>query len=150
MRTAALALILVAPLTVVGCKKSAPPEAAPAPAPAPALQWKWGPATFAGEKSGDSVGKLTIPVSVTIAEGKALVVSSYDVGVATDDGRVCVSRSDTIEKASDGDLTFEIKADCKFDKLPSGDELKLNGTVTYTFAGEEKTVDVKPKVAFKP
>lgn len=150
MRHALLVLALVSPLAIVGCKKQAPPEAAPAPAPAPEVTWKWGPATFAGAKSGTEVGKLTIPVTATTAGGKALVVSSWDIGVATDDGRVCISRSDAVEKASDGALELEIKADCRFDKLPSGDELRLNGTVTYTFAGTEKKVDVKPKVAFKP
>jgi hypothetical protein len=152
MRTSVLVLALATPLAVVGCKKEAPPEAAPAPAPAPApdVSWTWGPATFAGSRSGSEVGKLTIPVTASTAGGKALIVSSYDIGVATEEGRVCVSRSDTVEKASDGTLGFEIKADCRFDKLPAGDELRLNGTVTYTFAGTEKKVDVKPKVAFKP
>lgn len=153
MRTHLIAFLIVAPLAVVGCKKKAEPEAAPvaaAPAPIPDVEWKWGPATFAGEKGGETAGKLTIPGVAKNNTDKALVITSYDIGVKGEEGRVCVSRSADEAKSSDGQLDFVVKADCLFSKLPAGTELKLNGTLTYTLGGAETTVDVKDKVAFQP
>ncbi len=151
MRTLIRFAFVAAPLFVLGCKKAAPePAAEAAPAPAPDLEWTWGPSTFAGSKDAETAGKLHVPVAVKNNTTKGLVINSYDVGVKGEDGRVCVARSETVEKSSDGTLGFTILADCMFSKIPAGEEIKLLGTLVYTLGGEELTLDVKAKSAFQP
>lgn len=152
MRHMIRTLIVLAPLAVVGCKKSAPVEApvevAPPPAPA-APTFAWGAAVYEGGHMSDSVGTLTMPVVISNDTGAAITVTSYSVGVKADDGRVCVAKSsDAVEVLAGAPQTLTATAECMYQKLPTeGDTVQLAGVVKYTKDGEEKSKDIAGKVA---
>jgi hypothetical protein len=140
-------LLVVVPLLAVGCKKKEPTPA-PVAAEAPSVDWHLGPATQVGH---EGIGTLTIPVKVTVHGTKALLVRSWDVGVDTDGGRVCVLHSDEMKKVEAGaTLEYDLRGDCAAAKLPEGDEVKLQGGIHYAFSGGDETrFDVDQKVALK-
>jgi hypothetical protein len=140
-------LLVVAPLLAVGCKKKEPAPA-PVAAQAPSVDWKIGPATQVGK---EGVGTLTVPIKVTVHGDKTLLVRSWDVGVDTDAGRVCVLHSDEMKKVEPGaTLEYDLRGDCPAAKLPEGDEVALQGGIHYAFSGGEETrFDVSQKVALQ-
>ncbi len=151
MRTSLIAMILIAPLAMTGCKKKAPEPTVAAPAPtATAPAFTWGLAQYAGGHAAGDIGKLNYNVNVKNGTDKSLIVSKWDLGVSTDAGRLCVVRGDTLEKFNAGDardLTWA--TDCEYGKLPDADSLNIKGTVTYTLSGDETVLQIDTKLEYK-
>lgn len=151
MRNALIALVLVAPLAATGCKKKdaeptvqAPPPVATAPA------WSWGIAQYSGSHAAGEVGQLTYNLNVLNGTDKGLIISSWDLGTATDTGRVCVARGDTLQKANAGQaIDLALAADCEYAKLPEADSVTIKGTITFALSGVETVQAVETTVVYK-
>lgn len=151
MRTALIALILVAPLGMTGCKKKAAEPTVLAPPPTVAAPaWAWGIAQYAGGHAAGDIGKLTYNLNVVNGTSKGLIISKWDVGVSSDAGRLCVARGDTLEKLNAGDARdLAWAGDCEYVKLPDADSLTLKGTITYALSGEETVQQIETTVVYK-
>lgn len=151
MRTSLIALMLLAPLAVTGCKKKAPEPTAAAPAPAAtAPAFTWGTAQYEGGHAEGAIGKLAYNVTVNNGTDKSLIITKWDLGVSTDAGRLCVARGDTLEKFNAGDSrALSWGTDCEYGKLPDADSLNVKGTVTYTLSGDETVLQIDTKLEYK-
>lgn len=140
MRTV-MALALLVPLSLVGCKKKAEPEAAPvaeAPAPAPDVAWAFGPATYKGGRLDGDTGTLTIPVTATNNTDRGLKLDALRIAIKGADGaETCSAKESFTEKdAGGGTLSVSLDLACMYTALPAEGKLSAMVTAMYTLAGE--------------
>lgn len=158
MKRTLFALIALAPLALVGCKKKepepAPVAAEPAPPPpapvAADTSWTFGVAAYAGDRTGGAMGVVTVPFTITNDTQKGLVLTSVRLTAVDGDTKLCTSKSPVEGKAAPGmGIEAKVELTCEFDALPTAGKLPLKYFVTYQLGGEEREDKGEGTATFK-
>ena len=145
MKSTAWVLMLAAALGTAGCKKQSAPE--PAPAPKPLIEVTLKDASFAGKHTGDTTGKLSVPVSLLNNHSGGLMISAVSIAILDANGaQVCGAKADGDKLAPANTWESTIELDCAYEKFGGKKSLKVDGTVVFSVDGANKTKKIKGQV----
>ena len=93
MKSTAWVWILAAAISTSACKKQVAPQ--PAPAPKPMVEVTLNDVSFAGKHTGDTTGKLSVPVTLMNNHSSGLIISAVSIAIMDDSGaQVCGAKVD--------------------------------------------------------
>ena len=144
MKSTAWVCILAAAISTGACKK----QVAPPPAPAkPLVEVTLSDASFAGKHTGDTTGKLSVPVSLMNNHSSGLQISAVSIAIMDDNGaQVCGAKITGDKLAPANSWASDVEIDCAYEKFGGSRDLKVTGTVVFSADGDTKTKKIRGQV----